>query len=179
MSDTRASHPANLPLAAHWGEAPVPAMRHEALYGDRIVRCFAERPRGVFAMFAATVARAPQAEALVAGERRWTSAQLDADVATLAAGFAAQGVQRGERVVMFIDNRPEFVTVWLALQRLGAITVPVGVREQRPGLAYIARQCGAAAIVADADLVEQASGGPLAVEPFLGHLRERYLGEAA
>ena len=30
-----------------------------------------------------------------------------------------------------------------------------------------------------ADLVEHASGGPLAVEPFLAHLRERYLGEAA
>ncbi|MGE3743555.1 MAG: carboxypeptidase M32, partial [Geminicoccaceae bacterium] len=28
------------------------------------------------------------------------------------------------------------------------------------------------------ELVERASGGPLAVEPFLAHLRERYLGEA-
>lgn len=155
MTAVPAAHPANLPVAAHWGDAPVPAMRHEALHGDRIVRCFAERPRSVFGMFGATVARAPMAESLVAGERRWTFAQLDADVARLAAGFAAQGLQRGERVVMFIDNRPEFVTVWLALQRLGAITVPVGVREQRPGLAYIARQCGAAAIVADAELADR------------------------
>jgi O-succinylbenzoic acid--CoA ligase len=56
---------------------------------------------------------------------------------------------------MFIDNRPEFVFVLLALQRLGAITVPVGVREQRPGLAYIARQCGAVAIVIDAVLADR------------------------
>ena len=43
----------------------------------------------------------------------------------------------------------------LALQRLGAIAVPVGVREQRPGLAYIARQCGAVAIVIDAELADR------------------------
>ena len=36
---------------------------------------------------------------------------------------------------MLIGNRPEFVFVLFALQRLGAIAVPIGVREQRPGLA--------------------------------------------
>ena len=33
--------------------------------------------------------------------------------------------------------------------------MPVGVREQRPGLAYIAHQCGAIGIVADAALAER------------------------
>ena len=31
----------------------------------------------------------------------------------------------------------------------------MGVREQRPGLAYITRQCGAAAIVIDAHLIDR------------------------
>jgi O-succinylbenzoic acid--CoA ligase len=138
-----------------WQDYPVPAMRHEALHGDRVVRCFHPRPASLWAMFAAAVARAPAAEAVVCGDVRLSYADTDAAAARLAAGFAAQGLQRGDRVVMFIDNRPEFITVLLALQRLGAITVPVGVREQRPGLAYIARQCGAAAIVIDADLAER------------------------
>jgi O-succinylbenzoic acid--CoA ligase len=135
-----------------WSAYPVPAQRAEALYGDRVVRCFAERPHDVHAMFAAACARAPQATALVCEGQRVGYAQCAAIVQRLAAGLAAHGVVRGERVVMFIDNRPEFVFVWLALQRLGAIAVPVGVREQRPGLAYIARQCGAIGIVADAAL---------------------------
>jgi O-succinylbenzoic acid--CoA ligase len=42
--------------------------------------------------------------------------------------------------------------VLLAVQRLGAIAVPVGTREQRPGLAYVLRQSGARAIVFDAAL---------------------------
>ena len=34
-----------------WGDYPVPPMRHEALYGDRVVRCFADRPRSLRALF--------------------------------------------------------------------------------------------------------------------------------
>jgi long-chain acyl-CoA synthetase len=142
-------------MMSFWKDYPVPAMRHEALHGDRVVRCFHPRPASVWAMFAATVARTPDAEAVVCGAVRMSYAEAGAAVASLAAGFAAQGVQRGERVLMLIDNRIEFITVLLALQRLGAISVPVGVREQRPGLAYIARQCGAAAIVTDAVLAER------------------------
>ena len=139
----------------HWSGYPLPAQRAEALYGDRVVRCFAERPRNLPSMFAAACARAPSTTALVCEGERFSYAQCDAIVRRLAAGLAARGVARGERVVMFIDNRPEFVFVLLALQRLGAIAVPVGVREQRPGLAYIVRQCGAIGMVADAALAER------------------------
>ncbi|MGL6112536.1 MAG: AMP-binding protein, partial [Rubrivivax sp.] len=138
-----------------WKGYPVPAMRHEAWHGDRVLRCFHPRPASVWAMFAAAVARTPDAEAVVAGARRLSFAQCDASAAQLAGGLAARGIGRGDRVVMFIDNRPEFITVLLALQRLGAIAVPVGVREQRPGLAYIVRQCGATAIVVDASLADR------------------------
>jgi O-succinylbenzoic acid--CoA ligase len=138
-----------------WSTYPLRAQRTEALFGDRVVRCFAERPAGLYAMFAASVARAPAATALVCEAERFTYAQCDGIVRRLAAGFAALGVARGERVVLFIDNRPEFVFTLLALQRLGAIAVPVGVREQRPGLTYIANQCGAVAIVADAALADR------------------------
>jgi acyl-CoA synthetase (AMP-forming)/AMP-acid ligase II len=141
---------------SHWSAYPMPPMRAEALYGDRVVRCYAERPRHLHAMFAAACERAPHAVALTCDGRRWSYAQCDSLVRRLAAGLVAHGVMPGERVVMFIDNRTEFVIVLLALARIGAIAVPVGVREQRPGLAYIARQSGAIAIVTDAALAERA-----------------------
>lgn len=138
-----------------WTDCPVPPMRHEAWHGDRVLRCFHPRPASVWAMFADAVARTPQAEAVVCAAQRLSYEQCAAGAARLAGGLAARGIGRGDRVVMFIDNRPEFITVLLALQRLGAIAVPVGVREQRPGLAYIVRQCGAAAIVIDAALADR------------------------
>jgi len=51
-------------------------IRHESHFGDRVVRCFAERAKSLWNLFAATVQRAPDAEALVDGESRWTYAQL-------------------------------------------------------------------------------------------------------
>ncbi len=142
-------------MREHWSDYPVPLMRHDTPYGDRMVRCFDPRPHSFFAMFAVSVAARASQDAVVCEGRRWSYAQTDTEVARIANGLAARGVVCGERVLLFIGNRPEFVFVLLALQRLGAIAVPVGVREQRPGLAFIASQCGARAIVLDAELVDR------------------------
>ena len=143
-------------MADFWAGYPVPSMRHEALHGDRIVRCFAERPQQLLcAVPSSNWPTRADCDAVVCEGRRWSYAETDAEASRIAAGLAARGVRAGERVLMFIGNRPEFVFVLLALQRLGAIAVPVGVREQRPGLAYIARQCGAIGVVFDAELAER------------------------
>ena len=138
-----------------WRDCDVPALRAEALYGDRVVPCFAERPASLHAMFERARAARPQADAIVFRGRRWSYAQAGDTADRLSAAFAASGIGAGERVLMLIGNRPEFLTALLALQRLGAIVVPVGVREQRPGLAYIADQCGAKAILFDDDLADR------------------------
>jgi long-chain acyl-CoA synthetase len=138
-----------------WQNCAVPALRTEALYGDRVVRCFSERPTSLHAMFEHSRATRAEHDATVFEGRRWSYAQVGAEADRLAAAFAAQGIVAGVRVLMLLGNRPEFLTVLLALQRLGAIAVPVGVREQRPGLAYMANQCGAVAIVFDDELAER------------------------
>ena len=143
--------------ASPWDALPggVPAMRCEGLHGDRVVRCFVERPASVHALLEAAVRTRPDAEAVVCGDRRWSYARLDAEVARLAGGLAAHGIGAGDRVALFMGNQPAFVAVLFALQRLGAIAVPIGEREQRPGLAYMLGQCGARAIVADAALADR------------------------
>ena len=146
-----------------WHDLTVPAMRDEALFGDRVVRCFVERPASVLAMFEQSREAHPQGDAVVCDGCRWSYAETGAEAERLAAGFAARGIAVGDRVLMLLGNRPEFVFVVLALLRLGAIAVPVGIREQRPGLAYIAGQCEAKAIVFDdalADRVPTAADAP-------------------
>ncbi len=94
-------------------------------------------------------------EALACEGRRWSYAELDDHAARIAGGLAARGIEAGDRVAMFIANRPEFVFLLFALQRLGAIAVPIGVREVRAGLTYMLNQCTAKAIVFDADLAQR------------------------
>ena len=143
----------------HWNGYPVVAMRMEAHFGDRLVRCFAERPRSMHAMLEDAVRQHGGADALVFEGRRWTWSALDAEVARVAAGLAAQGVSRGARVVLFLGNLPEFVFLLYALQRLGAIAVPVSVREQKPGLEFILNQCGAMLIVHEVALADRVPDG--------------------
>ena len=138
-----------------WQDYAVPTLHMESLYGDRVVPCFVPRPKSFFGLFVSSVIERPKTDALLFEGQRWSYEQCHQIVAGMACGFAAQGLKKGERVILFVDNRPEFLWVLLALQALACIVVPVGVREQRPGLAYIARQSGACAIVVDADLVDR------------------------
>ncbi len=136
----------------HWAHCRVPATRLEAHFGDRIVRCFTERPGSVHAMLERAVAARPQGEALVFGDRRWTYRQLDTEVAEVAAGLAERGIGAGDRVALLMSNRAEFVVALFAAQRLGAIAVPLSIREQQSGLEYVLRHCGAKAVLYDGDL---------------------------
>jgi O-succinylbenzoic acid--CoA ligase len=90
--------------ANHWLGYPVPARRREALAGDRIVSCFAERPTSMHALFARAVAERPTHEALVSDEGRWTYAEAEGEVVRIAAGLAALGVAKGDRVALLIGN---------------------------------------------------------------------------
>ena len=132
-----------------------PATRLEAHYGDRVVRCFSERPASLFALLADAAARFPEGEAIVCVDERMCWRELHALSARLAAGLAQLGIRAGDRVAMLIGNRSEFVTTLFAIAHLGAIAVPISIREQTPGLAYMINDCAAALIVHDADLADR------------------------
>jgi O-succinylbenzoic acid--CoA ligase len=138
-----------------WTREPLPTIRRETLAGGRIVRCFAERPRSLFGLFERAARARPDHDAVVCGDRRWRYREAAGEIERIAAGLAALGLERGDRIAMLVGNRPEFVFVLFAAQRLGLITVPIGVREQRPGLAYMLAQCTARAIVFDEKLIER------------------------
>ncbi len=48
----------------------LPAMRTETHFGDRVLRCFVDRPPSLYAMLEHAVARYPDREALACGDRR-------------------------------------------------------------------------------------------------------------
>jgi acyl-CoA synthetase (AMP-forming)/AMP-acid ligase II len=132
---------------------PIPPIRSEVHFDGRVVRCFADRPPSVHALLAEAVASNPEGEAIVCGGERLSYRAFDAAVARCAAGLRARGIGRGDRVAMLLGNGPVFPVVLFAALRLGAIAVPISIREQTPGLAYMLEHCGARVLVHDADLV--------------------------
>jgi 2-furoate---CoA ligase len=95
------------------------------------------------ALLARAALRRPDAEAVVDGRRRLTYAELDARATEVARGFARLGVARAERVLLVLKNRLEHVIAYWALQKLGAVAVPVNFRLAANELRYVLGDSGA------------------------------------
>ncbi|HSZ41651.1 MAG TPA: AMP-binding protein [Trebonia sp.] len=81
-----------------------------------------------------------------------TAATVDADSDALAAGLAARGVRRGDRIALYLQNVPQFVIGLLAAWKLGAIAVPVNPMLKERELRYVLRDSGARAIISHHDV---------------------------
>ncbi|HXP76133.1 MAG TPA: class I adenylate-forming enzyme family protein [Stellaceae bacterium] len=130
---------------------PGDALGLEHHYGNREFPCFGERWPDLNAMIREIVVAHGEVEAVVGDGQRLTYRAL-ADLATNAAGhLARRGVRPGDRVALLLGNCPEFPIFLLACFRLGAIAVPLGTRQREPELRYLLTDCGASALVLEAE----------------------------
>ncbi|QNE28545.1 AMP-binding protein [Streptomyces sp. INR7] len=91
-----------------------------------------------------TVRRFPDRDALVdvAAGRRWTYAELAADVDALALGLLDLGIVKGDRVGIWAPNRAEWTLVQYATAKIGAVLVTVNPAYRSHELEYVLRQSG-------------------------------------
>ncbi|MGX7761501.1 (2,3-dihydroxybenzoyl)adenylate synthase [Streptomyces angustmyceticus] len=92
----------------------------------------------------------PDRTALVdpAPERRtWTYRELDERADRLAAGFAARGIAKGDRVVVQLPNTGEFLEVVFALFRIGALPVYALPAHRATEIGYFCSFTGAVAYI--------------------------------
>ncbi|MCK9216183.1 MAG: AMP-binding protein [Rhodoferax sp.] len=75
--------------------------------------------------------------ALVFGDQRVTHDQYAGRTARLAAGLAAAGVGQGDRLAILAPNCLEYVDLFGAAARLGAIVVPINWRLSAEEVAYV------------------------------------------
>ncbi|MGW2993453.1 AMP-binding protein, partial [Streptomyces sp. NPDC001193] len=97
-----------------------------------------------------TVRRFPDRDALVdlAAGRRWTYAELAADVDALALGLLDLGIGKGDRVGIWAPNRAEWTLVQYASAKIGAILVTVNPAYRSHEVEYVLRQAGIRLLVA-------------------------------
>ena len=156
-----------------WPDDPLPAIRHELHFGDRLVRCFVERPRSLYDLLQSAALRDPDALALIDGDARLTYGDLAAWAGQLAAGMTGRGVRAGDRVALLLGNRAEFVVALFAAARLGAIAVLLSIRERGAGLRDMLVNAGPRLLLYEADLADRlpepaSLPGPLARVPVGG-----------
>lgn len=99
----------------------------------------------------ATAAReVPGRRALVeAGGRSITWRDLESEVAAVASGLSGVGIRAGQRVMVVMGNRIEFVSAYLGVLRAQVVAVPVNPAASAAELARMVADSGSRLVIAD------------------------------
>ncbi|AWC27704.1 fatty acid--CoA ligase [Bacillus cytotoxicus] len=100
-------------------------------------------------IFDLTVGKYPNKEALVEPARniRWTYTEWDEQVNKTAHALLAEGVKKGDTVSVYLYNCYEFVNVYLACSKIGAIFNPINFRLKAKEVAYILQDASSKVVV--------------------------------
>lgn len=91
----------------------------------------------------ARVRRTPDSVAFIEDGRETTIAQFHEQCARTTTWLAGQGVGRGDRVAIWMVNRLEWLAVFFATARLGAVLVPINTRYRSDEVTHILQKSGA------------------------------------
>jgi fatty-acyl-CoA synthase len=106
------------------------------------------RSRTVWQAFTDSAALVPTKDALVGADdsgsvRRLSYNELKTRATNVSAGLARIGVRRGDRVVLWSTNTPEWVVAYLGIMRLGAAVVPINTFLTPLEVRYLIAHSGA------------------------------------
>ena len=85
------------------------------------------------------------------GERTFTNREFNRRVNRMAHALEGWGVARGERVAVLMGNASEFLEIFFACAKTGAIMTPVNFRLAAPEMIYILRDCAPRVLIYSTD----------------------------
>jgi long-chain acyl-CoA synthetase len=103
-------------------------------------------------------ARWPDKVALICGSEQFTYAQLDAMANRLANALREQGVRRGDRVGIHLNNSVQTVVAIFGALKADAVFVAINRPTKPDKLLFILNNCQAASIITDSRAVAQGLG---------------------
>lgn len=98
--------------------------------------------------------------------QEFSNKEFDRRVNRMANALTALGIVKGERVAALMVNSSEFLEIFFACGKTGAIMVPINFRLAAPELLYILQDCAPQALIYSSDFAEKiqavkASGLPI------------------
>jgi fatty-acyl-CoA synthase len=95
----------------------------------------------------AAAARWGDREALVFRDRRYSFAQLAAEVDRVARGLIRAGVRPGDKAAIWLLNCPQWIFAMFALAKIGAVHVPINTRFRTVDLAQVLERSNASTLI--------------------------------
>ena len=94
-------------------------------------------------MISENAAAYPDKACIFFKDRTYTYAQVEQKISSTAAALKENGVQRGDRTLILLENSPEFTFAYLGVMKLGAIAVPSNVFLKDREIAMNMNDCNA------------------------------------
>jgi amino acid adenylation domain-containing protein len=103
---------------------------------------------------------APDAVAIVAGDRKLTYRQLDARAGRLAGWLRSLGVGTDVPVALFLERSAELATAALAVLKAGGAYVPLDPGYPRARISTVLEDCAASIVLTHSSVSQQLPSGP-------------------
>ncbi len=114
-------------------------------------------------LFAAQVARAPEAVAISCGERSWTYREVEESANRLAHLLAGHGAGPGERVAVLLPRSAEAVVAIFAVLKTGAAYVPIDPAVPAARMEFVVADAAPIAAITTAEVGSRLDGSDLLV----------------
>ena len=133
-------------------DAPPPNRLHHAIWPARLPHELAIPQTTVDFNLAVSARRYPDRAAYRFLGRAMSFAQLHAQAEALAGWLQAQGVEKGDRVLLYLQNCPQWAVAFYAIQRADAVVVPVNPMNRADELGHCITDPEARVAITSADL---------------------------
>ncbi|OQR75958.1 long-chain fatty acid transport protein 4-like [Tropilaelaps mercedesae] len=87
-------------------------------------------------LFRSSMVRHPNKPMFITRERRWTYLEVEEYTNSVANYFAMVGFREGDTVALIMENRPEYVLLWLGLSKIGVVTALINTNLRLKPLAH-------------------------------------------
>jgi acyl-CoA ligase (AMP-forming) (exosortase A-associated) len=101
----------------------------------------------LFDLVASSARRSPEAAALTLGAKSMSYEALRAEICQFASGLMAAGIQRGERVGVYLEKRFEAVVASFGATAAGAVVVPLNPLLKPEQVRHVLSDCSASLLV--------------------------------
>jgi fatty-acyl-CoA synthase len=128
---------------------------HHAVWPKRLPYALTAPQTSLWLNLQVSAMRYPEKLALVFMGQTWTYAQLLKAAEQIASALRKMGVQKGDRVVLDMQNCPQLVMAHFAILRLDAVVVPVNPMNRMEELKHYILDPDAKVAVTTADLAHE------------------------
>ncbi|XP_057657850.1 long-chain fatty acid transport protein 1-like isoform X1 [Diorhabda carinulata] len=115
---------------------------------------FERKQQTVIKLFKKTVEKNPDKIAFHFEDEAWTFKQVDNFSNKVGNYFLSIGFKKGETVALLLENRPEFVAIWLGLGKIGIVTALINTNLRTKSLENCISIVGAEALIFGSDFVK-------------------------